>query len=132
MPWTPRARALPVWKKRRPGAASRISSAPASPTWRPRASRLEGGDYDLVCDFYFLHRPLFAQVRRAVRPGGLFTAALHVRRNDSGRFLLEPGELGGLFADWEILLERESASAEAGHRHSVAQLIARKPDRTTS
>jgi tellurite methyltransferase len=92
---------------------------------------LEDRDYDLVCDFYFLHRPLFAQVRRAVRPGGLFAAALHVRRNDSGRFLLEPGELRALFADWEILLERENAFAEAGHRHAVAELIARKPARAT-
>lgn len=92
------------------------------------AVQLEG-EYDLVCDFYFLHRPLFAQVRRAVRPGGHFVAALHLRRGDTGRFLLEPGELRALFGDWEILLDREGASAEAGHRHAVAELIARKPDR---
>ena len=29
------------------------------------------GEHDLVCDFYFLYRPLFAQIRSAVRPGGL-------------------------------------------------------------
>jgi tellurite methyltransferase len=85
------------------------------------------GEYDLVCDFYFLHRPLFAQVRRALRPGGLFAAALHLRRGDTGRFLLEPGELRSLFGDWKILLDRESPSAEAGHRHAVAELVARKP-----
>lgn len=90
------------------------------------------GEYDLVCDFYFLHRPLFAQVRRAVRPGGLFAAALHVRRGDTGRFLLEPGELRALFGDWEILLERESASAQPGHRHAVAELIVRKPARASA
>jgi tellurite methyltransferase len=87
------------------------------------------GEYDLVCDFYFLHRPLFAQVRRALRPGGLFAAALHLRRNDTGRFLLEPGELRGFFAGWEILHEREGASAGSGHRHAVAELTARKPAR---
>jgi SAM-dependent methyltransferase len=87
------------------------------------------GEYDLVCDFYFLHRPLFAQVRRAVRPGGLFAAALHVRRGDTGRFLLEPGELRALFGDWEILLDRESAAAQPGHRHAVAELIVRRPAR---
>src|SRR5882724_10885966 len=31
---------------------------------------LEPDAYDLVCDFYFLHRPLFEQIRQAVRPGG--------------------------------------------------------------
>jgi tellurite methyltransferase len=85
------------------------------------------GEYDLVCDFYFLHRPLFAQARRAVRQGGLFVAAIHVRKGDEGRFLLEPGELRALFGDWEILLDREGAPAESGHRHGVAELIARKP-----
>lgn len=90
------------------------------------------GEYDLVCDFYFLHRPLFAQVRRAVRPGGLFAAALHLRRGDTGRFLLEPGELRAFFAGWEILADRESASAQPGHRHAVAELIVRKPARTSA
>jgi len=85
------------------------------------------GEYDLVCDFYFLHRPLFAQARRAVRQGGLFAAAIHVRHDDTGRFLLEPGELRALFGDWEILFYREGVPAESGHRHAVAELIARKP-----
>jgi SAM-dependent methyltransferase len=90
------------------------------------------GEYDLVCDFYFLHRPLFAQVRQAVRPGGLFAAALHLRRGDTGRFLLEPGELRAAFHGWEILVDREGASAQPGHRHAVAELIARKPARTSA
>ncbi|HZX93158.1 MAG TPA: methyltransferase domain-containing protein [Myxococcales bacterium] len=88
--------------------------------------RLDGA-WDLVCDFYFLHRPLFAQMRRLVRPGGLFVAALHVRKGDSGRFLLEPGELTALFAGWEILHTHEGESAESGHRHATAELIARPP-----
>ena len=90
--------------------------------------RIEG-EHDLVCDFYFLHRPLFAQIRWAVRPGGLFVAALHVRRvpDEVGRFLLEAGELRGLFSDWEIVHSREGAAAESDHRHDIAELIARKP-----
>ena len=86
-------------------------------------------EHDLVCDFYFLHRPLFAQIRRAVRSGGLFVAALHVRTapGEEGRFLLEPGELHGLFSDWEIVHSREGASPEGGHRHGTAELVARKP-----
>jgi SAM-dependent methyltransferase len=87
------------------------------------------GEHDLVCVLYFLHRPLFAQIRHAVRPGGLFVAAIHVRtaRDEEGRFLLEPGELRALFADWEIVHSREGAAAESDHRHGTAELIARKP-----
>jgi len=90
--------------------------------------RIEG-EHDMVCVFYFLHRPLFAQIRSAVRPGGLFVGAIHFRsaRDEQGRFLLEPGELRALFSDWEILHSREGAAAESGHRHGVAELIARRP-----
>jgi len=87
------------------------------------------GEHDLVCDFYFLHRPLFAQIRRALRPGGLFVAAIHVHTapGEQGRFLLEPGELHALFSDWEIVHSREGHAAESDHRHGAAELIARKP-----
>jgi len=44
------------------------------------------GAYDLVCDFYFLHRPLFGQIRRAVRPGGRLLAAAW-RAARAGRIL---------------------------------------------
>jgi SAM-dependent methyltransferase len=89
---------------------------------------LDADAYDLVCDFYFLHRPLFEQIRRAVRPGGLFAAAIHVRSapREKGRFLLEPGELRADFADWEILHDREGVPGESGHKHGSAELIARR------
>src|SRR5262245_19630142 len=38
---------------------------------------IEPSRYDLVCDFYFLSRPLFPKMRDGVRPGGLFVAAIH-------------------------------------------------------
>lgn len=87
------------------------------------------GSYDLVCDFYFLHRPLFEQIRRIVKPGGLFAAAVHVRASpeEKGRFLLQPGELRALFADWEVLHSREGAAAESDHHHGTAELVARRP-----
>ena len=90
---------------------------------------LEPDSYDLVCDFYFLHRPLFAEIRRTVRRGGRFAAALHVRAapEEKGRFLLEAGELRALFADWVILHEREGVAAEDGHRHRCVELIAERP-----
>ena len=74
-------------------------------------------DYDLICDFYFLHRPLFDQIRRHAR---MFVAAIHV---GTGRFLLEPGELRRIFADWKIVHYREGESPESAHHHPTAELI---------
>src|SRR5438270_13826592 len=94
--------------------------------------RIEG-EHDLVCDFYFLHRPLFAQIRRAVRPGGLFVAAIHVEDAAGSEaphsFLLAPGELRALVGGWgwEVVHAREGASSETGHRHATAEIVARRP-----
>ena len=83
------------------------------------------GEYDLVCDFYFLHRPLFGGIREAVRPGGLFVASIHV---GEGRFSLAPGELRALVESWgwTVLHYREGASPESGHHRPAAELIARR------
>jgi tellurite methyltransferase len=86
--------------------------------------------YDLVCDFYFLHRPLFEQIRRALRPGGLFVAALHVKGGAGpGRFVLDPGELRAIVDSWrwDVLSSREGDSPESGHRHPTAEIVARRP-----
>jgi SAM-dependent methyltransferase len=93
---------------------------------------LEREAYDLVCDFYFLHRPLFEQIRRAVRPGGLFVAAIHVEDPGGSAaphgFLLAPGELQALVHGWgwEVLHAREGAPAESDHRHATAEIVARR------
>src|SRR5437764_712847 len=95
------------------------------------AFTLEPDAFDLVCDFYFLHRPLFAQIRRAVRPGGLFVAAIHVKGGaEPGRFVLEPGELRALVETWgwEVLSSRQGESPEGGHRHPTAEIVARRPE----
>jgi len=109
------------------GVAGRIAARVAD--LEAQGLALTVAAYDLVCDFYFLHRPLFEQIRGAVRPGGLFAAALHVRSSpeEKGRFLLKPGELAAAFAGWTILHHREGASAEGGHKHATAELIARRP-----
>jgi tellurite methyltransferase len=115
---------------RRRGLADRIE---------PVLADLEAGDlaiepsrYDVVCDFYFLSRPLFPAVRDGVRPGGLFVAAIHVESAGAGaphRFLLEPGELRRTVLEWgfEILHERDGASQEKGHQHATAEIVARRP-----
>ena len=101
------------------------------------AADLENGEfaiapaaYDLVANFYYLHRELFPQIREGVRPGGIFVAAIHVVDQAAGSgphspaFLLEPGELRREFADWKILLYSE-APRKMGSRRA-ARIIARK------
>jgi SAM-dependent methyltransferase len=95
---------------------------------------LEGEAFDLVCDFYFLHRPLFEQIHGAVRPGGLFAAAIHVQAESGAAphgFLLRPGELRATVEGWgfEIVHATEGAPTEAGHHHATAVIVARKPAR---
>jgi tellurite methyltransferase len=95
--------------------------------------KIEPGTYDLICVFYYLQRDLFSSIRAGVKPGGTVVAAIHL--NDGKQdakpanpaFLLEPGELKQLFADWEITYYREGESDEGGHHHDTAYLIARKP-----
>lgn len=94
---------------------------------------IERATYDLVCVFYYLQRDLFSTIRAGVKPGGTVVAAIHLNngREDAKpanpAFLLEPGELKQLFADWEITYYREGDSDEGGHHHDTAYLIARKP-----
>jgi SAM-dependent methyltransferase len=69
--------------------------------------------YDVIVAVHYLHRPLFAALRAALRPGGVlvyetFTTAQAARgRPTNPAFLLEPGELRRLVAPLEILAARE-------------------------
>lgn len=96
---------------------------------------IEAEGYDLICDFYYLQRDLWPQVRAGVRRGGRVVAAIHLKDEegaDEGRnpdFLLQPGELRAEFAAWEILHYHETAltDADAGEHHRrTAEIIARK------
>jgi tellurite methyltransferase len=114
----------------RRGVADRIDARVVD--LESEAVSLDDEAFDLVCDFYFLHRPLFEQIRRAVRPGGLFVAAIHVEdRAARHSFLLEAGELRKIVEGWgfEVLRSSEGSSSETGHHHATAEIIARKPGR---
>src|SRR5690606_23725725 len=85
--------------------------------------------FDLVCVVRFLHRPLFAALRRAVKPGGLIVYRTYTTdhlRFEGGprdpRFLLEPGELLREFAGWRVLRYEEEWRGRG-----TAALLARKP-----
>jgi SAM-dependent methyltransferase len=96
--------------------------------------RIEPETYDLICDFYYLQRDLWPQIRAGLRRDGTFVAAIHLADagNETGNpsFLLQPGELRSEFSDWQILhyheTEREDADAGRHHRRT-AELIARRP-----
>ena len=98
---------------------------------------LEGGPWrcepavDLVCVFNFLHRPLFADIMAAIRPGGFAVADTFVepQRSRYGkprreRFVLRPNELRDAFSGWQITYygERELAPSRI-----TAGLVARRP-----
>ena len=81
--------------------------------------------YDLICDFYYLQRDLFAPIREGVRPGGIFTGAVHVL--EAGRnaaYSMRPGELREEFAGWKILYYSEGW--EPGRSRRSASIIARR------
>jgi tellurite methyltransferase len=113
----------------RRGVAERISAHVADLMARPRGFTLAADTYDLVCDFYFLDRTLFDEIRAAVRPGGLFVAAIHLAEpGDPLDRLLAAGELSRIVAPWGWHLDLvEGPSAERGHERATAHLIARRP-----
>jgi SAM-dependent methyltransferase len=88
-----RARGLPVEIRRADLERGEFTIAPNS--------------YNLVCDFLYLQRDLFPQLREGVRPGGLFLGSFRL----SGTFGLKPGELRAEFPDWKILFYSETDSA---------------------
>ena len=87
--------------------------------------------YDLICDFYYLQRDLFAKMKNGVRPGGVIISTIHIHGDgeEHGRFDLREGELRECFSDMEILHYHETAAADtdAGdHHRRTAELIARR------
>jgi SAM-dependent methyltransferase len=86
---------------------------------------IESGAYDLICDFYYLQRDLFPQIREGVRPGGIFTGAIHLHEAGCiGAFSLEPGELRREFAGWKVLYYSEAE--EPGRTRRSASIIAHR------
>lgn len=92
---------------------------------------IERGAYDLICDFYYLQRDLFAKIKNGVRPGGMIISTIHIHGDgeEHGCFDLREGELPGFFSDMEILHyhETEAADTDAGdHHRRTAELVARR------
>jgi tellurite methyltransferase len=94
------------------GVADRIEPVVADLESTPRGFEIAPGRYDLVCDFFFLDRQLFDEIREGVRPGGLFAAAIHVSAGHS--YTVAPGEMERLVSGWgwEVLHSRDEPTSE--------------------
>ena len=91
----------------------------------------EENSYDLICDFYYLQRELFAEMKKGVKAGGIIVSTIHIygEGEPEGRFLLREGELKEFFAGFEILHYHETSltDTDAGEHHRrTAEIIARK------
>lgn len=76
--------------------------------------------FDLICDFLYLQRDLFARIRE----GGIFAGAIRLVDGGTPAFQLQTGDLRNEFADWKILYYSEGL--EAGCSRRAARIIARK------
>lgn len=100
-----------------------------------KPERLAGQQWDVIVNCHYLDRSLTAVMKTALAPGGLilfqtFTAAKQIGSGPSNPdFLLATGELRSMFADFDVLLERdESASTDPENPLAGrAMLVARKP-----
>lgn len=90
--------------------------------------------YDVVLDFYFLDRRLFPELKKSLKPKGIFLLETFIHNDDhppriSEEKILNPGELETIFADYEILHHRISSAKPAeGRIHAqIISFVAQKP-----
>jgi len=93
--------------------------------------QIEENAYDLICDFYYLQRGLFAEMKKGVTQSGIIISTIHIygEGESEGRFLLREGELKAFFDDFEILHYHETpqTDTDAGEHHRrTAEIIAKK------
>jgi tellurite methyltransferase len=91
--------------------------------------RLPEAAFALILCLQYLQRSLFAQMARALKPGGmlLFETFTRAQFNYSGgprnpAHLLEPGELRTAFPELDVLFYRELNAGQG-----IASLVAQKP-----
>jgi tellurite methyltransferase len=91
---------------------------------------IEPNAYQLICDFLYLQRDLFPQIREGVHPGGVFVGAIHLVQEGCTEtprnpdFRLHPGELRSIFDGWKVAYYSEGG--EPGRSRRTARIIARR------
>jgi len=100
------------------------------------ATPLQGKYFAGVMVFRYLHRPLFEQIKAAIKPGGLIIYETFTEQQAQfGRpknpdFLLKTNELLERFSGWQILHSFEGAvnnSVGGETKQAIAQIVAIKP-----
>ena len=87
--------------------------------------------YGAILVFRYLHRPLIPCIKKALRNGGLLlyeTFTVEQPRFGKPRnpdYLLQSGELGHMFAGWEVMHYFEGIRENP--TRAVAQIVCRKP-----
>ena len=100
---------------------------------------LETGERVLIADSYqailvfrYLHRPLMAQIKAAVEPGGsIIYETFTINNRQFGRpfqddFLLQQNELKEMFNDWDCLHYFEGI--ESNPDRAIARIVCKKPN----
>lgn len=98
-------------------------------------SLLPAGPFDLLLDFYYLHRPVLAPLLERVAAGGMAVVRTFSCAGDyppgsvPAEMVLRPGELLDIFSDWDVVLHEEGLepSRKGG---SLASVVAQKPSGT--
>ena len=90
--------------------------------------------FDLIVAVHFLHRPLFAAIKRAIKPGGMVVYKTYTRDHlvqpegpKNPAYVLQPNELLREFSDYRVLRYEEKTSGER-----TAALLAQKPSKSDS
>jgi tellurite methyltransferase len=92
---------------------------------------IEPAFWDLIVDCNYLQRDLFPSIKEGIRINGFVLAVIAMVDHDpdvkpmNPEYLLQPGELKGLFAGWERTHYFEGKSP-GDHRRAQAEIIARK------
>jgi len=88
--------------------------------------------FNLVLVVRFLHRPLVAQLKRAIKPGGLIiyqtfnSNHLRVKPDFKREYLVDHGELSEWFADFQLIATNDSLRLQ----DNLSYFIGRKPSPT--
>jgi SAM-dependent methyltransferase len=101
----------------------------------PDSRPLDGETFGAILVFRYLHRPLLAEIKDAVIPGGLviyetFTVEqARIGRPRNPDFLLRLGELRDCFREWNILHDFEGIEHDpsTGQQRAIARVVAEKP-----
>ncbi len=95
---------------------------------------LPKGPFDIMLMFFYLQRSLYPAIKDNLPPGGTVVlrsfskAGCFTGGPQNPEFVLNPGELPDVFADWEILLYEEGLE-QSRKGGNLAGIVARKPGR---